>query len=102
VSDDRELREALADKLAYWFPDAGTGQALTRDEHLAAADALLPVVEAECRRRAAEELRLVANALEGFTPLSQRESGFLTDYTQGLHAAGELVRFRAGEIDPEP
>jgi hypothetical protein len=68
-------------------------------KHLAAA--LLPVVRDIAAREAARELEAAADAL-ALTPLSQRESGVITDFTAGMHSAGQIVRLCARALGLDP
>ena len=66
-----------------------------RDAWFDDTEPLLPIVEQYAAEAAARALTDAANLLD-YTPLSERESGRVSDYTRGLHAAATLLRDRAG------
>ena len=84
----REIAEALRAADPYVFGAA----------HL--ADALLPIIDEYADAAMARALDDVAEGLD-YTPLSERESGQVSDWTRAWHAAAVVLRANARALrDP--
>lgn len=95
-----ELREQLAADLWRTLQQTAweRGVVMLDSDRAAFRSALTPLVEQYAATVAAAELRAAAEKL-AFTPLLQRESGVVTEYTKGMQAAGRLIAHRADALE---